>query len=43
MNLLLNTTLMSDLLRGEYLNALNLVGIGEELDRFLSVEQIFVT
>jgi len=43
MNLLLNTSMMFDLLQGEYLNALNLVGVGEELDRFLSVEQIFVT
>ena len=42
-SLLLDTALLLDLLQGEYLNAVSLVGVGEELDRFLSVEQLFIT
>ena len=40
---LLDANILIDLLKGEYINVLNLVQRVEELDKLLSVEQIIIT
>ena len=40
---LLDASMLTDLLRGEYSGAVAVVGRGEELDRLLAVEQVLIT
>lgn len=40
---LLDASVLADLLKGEYLGVMALVGRGNELDRLLAVEQVLIT
>jgi hypothetical protein len=40
---LLDVSMLTDLLKGEYSRAMTLVGRGSELDRLMAVEQILIT